>query len=56
VIPVLVDSADLTDAIGLARELARRLDLAETGDFVLMVRGFHADPRVSAPSITLITV
>jgi pyruvate kinase len=56
VVPHLVESEDLADPVALARERAHSLGLAESGDFVLLVRGFHADPVKSTPSITLLRV
>ncbi|MEX2482868.1 MAG: pyruvate kinase [Gammaproteobacteria bacterium] len=40
----------------LARRCLRDLGLASTGDFIVMVRGFHADPQWNSPSITLLQV
>ena len=56
IIPVLVDSAHLSDPVRAARELSRELYLAEEGDFILLVQGFHAGARENTPSITLLEV
>ena len=56
VVPHQVEDEDLGDAIAMAREHAQRLGLAEPGEFVLLVRGFHADPEMNTPSITLLRV
>lgn len=40
----------------LARRCACDLGLASTGDFIVMVRGFYADPQLNSPSITLLQV
>lgn len=56
VIPYLADAADLADANALSKRLARQIGLASDGEFILMVRGFHADPQKNAPSITLLQV
>jgi len=40
----------------MARERARALGLAKSGEFVLLVRGFHADPMKNTPSITLLRI
>ncbi|MEQ8659387.1 MAG: pyruvate kinase [Gammaproteobacteria bacterium] len=51
-----------SDAVGnenpnhIARRAARELGLAASGDYIVMVRGFHADPLVNSPSITLLQV
>ena len=54
VIPHHVPAADLPDPAAVARDRATTLGLASSGDFVLLVRGFHADPMRSTPSITLL--
>ena len=56
VVPHLVTDDGLEDPIAMTRETARTLGVADTGDFVLLVRGFHADPVKNTPSITLIRV
>ncbi len=56
VVPHLVESEDLSDPIALARDRAQKLGLADQGEFVLLVRGFHADPIKNTPSITLLRV
>lgn len=56
VVPHLVESEDLNDPIALARDRAQKLSLADPGEFVLLVRGFHADPMKNTPSITLLRV
>ena len=56
VVPHLVEDEGLSDTIAMARERAQKLGLAEAGEFVLLVRGFHADPRKNTPSITLLRV
>ena len=40
----------------VARHAVRALGLADSGDYVVMVRGFHADPALNVPSITLLQV
>ena len=56
VVPHHVQDEDLTDAIALARDLAKSLGLAEGGQFVLVVRGFDAEPARNTPSIRLLQV
>jgi pyruvate kinase len=56
VIPVLEDEAGRTKPNELARRVASELDLAEPGGYVLLVRGFHENPQLNSPSITVITV
>lgn len=56
IIPVLVDESDLTDEAALIRELTAKLSIAEPGQYILVVRGFHADPARNMPSITLLEI
>ncbi len=56
VVPHLVRDEELEDSIAMARDRAQTLGLAEPGEFVLLVRGFHADPMKNTPSITLLRV
>jgi len=56
VVPHLVEEEHLIDAIGMARERAQLLGLAQPGEFVLLVRGFHGDATLNTPSITLLRV
>jgi len=55
-IPHFVDSAGTENPNQIARRVARELDLACAGDYVVMVRGFNADPQWNTPSITLLQV
>ena len=56
VIPLLVKENDMSNHNDLARKIARELDLANSGDTVLLVKGFHQDPELNYPSVTVITV
>lgn len=56
VIPLLEDEAGQINPNELARRVTHELDLAQPGGYVLLVRGFHGDPMVSSPSVTVITV
>ncbi|MFT5393328.1 MAG: pyruvate kinase [Gammaproteobacteria bacterium] len=56
IIPVLVDDSQRATSTVLAKRLSQELGLTEPGDFILMVQGFHADPSLSAPSMTLLKV
>jgi pyruvate kinase len=56
VIPARMDAADLADPAHAARRLARRLGLAEFGEHVLVVEGFHEDAEEDAPRIAVIRV
>lgn len=56
VIPVLVDEAGKTNPNDLARSAAKELGLATDGQYVLLVRGFHDEPELNTPSVTVLTV
>lgn len=56
VIPIYDESAGKTNPNDLAREAAASLGLAEVNDSVVLVRGFHVDPALNTPSITVINV
>lgn len=56
VIPVVVEERDLDDPHTLARRLVREHELADEGQYVLRVSGFHADRDKSTPTISVLTV
>lgn len=56
VIPVLREDADKSDPDELARRVAQELGLAEPGQYVLLVKGFHSDPHQNRPSVSVVTV
>ena len=53
-VPHLDAAAGRENPNQIARRIASEIKLAETGDFIVMVRGFHADPQLNTPSITLL--
>ena len=55
-IPWHVYDAELVDTVSLSRSIARWLGLAKRGEYILLVRGFSADPAHNTPSVTLLTV
>ena len=55
-IPYLAESSELDNSIELSRRLARDLNLASSGEYVLLVQGFSANPMDSTPSVTLLSV
>ncbi|XOV88498.1 MAG: pyruvate kinase [Pseudomonadota bacterium] len=55
-IPLLVDDAEATAPTDLARQVAAELGLGVAGQYVLLLRGFHDDPQLNAPSVTVITL
>ncbi|MFB3100231.1 MAG: pyruvate kinase, partial [Gammaproteobacteria bacterium] len=56
IIPLLVEEDDMGNHNILAKKVARELDLASPGDTVLLVKGFHQDPKLNCPSVTVVTV
>lgn len=56
VIPVLDTSTGTANPNEIARHWAETLGLAEVNDSVVLVRGFHEDPSLNTPSITIINV
>ncbi len=60
IIPLLEPSlahtrpAELAELAELARRVAREQNLSQPGEFILLVSGFHADPKTSTPSVTAI--
>jgi pyruvate kinase len=56
VIPILMPEAGRDNPNELARKVAKSLELAVPGQFVLLVRGFHDDPLLNSPSVTVLTV
>lgn len=55
-IPHRVDAAGSENPNQIARRVAKELGLAVVGEYVVMVRGFHADPQWNTPSITLLQI
>lgn len=51
-----VESVGAENPNQIARRVARDLGLAKDGGFVVMVRGFDADPAINSPSITVLQV
>ena len=56
IIPLLVKEDDMGNHNDLTKKIARELDLASPGDAVLLVKGFHQDPELNCPSVTVVTV
>ena len=56
VVPILSEEAGLKNPNVLARDTAMKLGLAKAGQHILLVRGFHDDPGLNTPSITVLTV
>lgn len=56
VIPVHTDDTVKNDPNETARRVARELNLVASGEYILLVRGFHSDPMQNAPSITCLVV
>jgi len=56
VVPILSEEIGLMNPNVLARDTAMKLGLAKAGQHILLVRGFHGDPELNTPSITVLTV
>ncbi len=56
VVPEYAPAESLEDPRRMARRLATTLQLAEPGEYILLVRGFHRDYERNTPTITLIGV
>jgi pyruvate kinase len=56
VIPVHADDAGTVNPNDLGRRVARELKLADNGEYVLLIRGFHSRPEQNIPSITVLSV
>jgi pyruvate kinase len=56
VIPILSDKVGLLNPNQLARQVAKQLGLADTGQYILLVRGFHSDKDFNTPTITALLV
>lgn len=54
VVPRTAEPGDLADPVGLARRLVNELELAEPGQSILEVRGFHDEIELSAPSVRIL--
>ena len=55
-IPCLVKSKMIKDANQLARRKAMSFGLAKTGDYILLVQGFHKHKRENVPSVSVLQV
>jgi pyruvate kinase len=56
VVPIQVEAADLQQPHALACRVARQLELAVEGDFLLTVTGFGTSPATRTPTITTLAV
>ncbi len=56
VVPVLDEETGSVNPNQLARRVAQEQGLADAGDYVLLVRGFHSDPDLNAPTITTVAI
>ena len=54
VVAQLSAKAGKENPTSVARQAAQDLNLAKSGEFIVLVRGFHADAELNAPTITLI--
>ncbi len=56
VLPVYSEDAGKTNPNEIARNAAKELDLVKPGEYIILVRGFHATPELNTPSITCMVV
>ena len=56
VIPILSEKVGSANPNQLAREVAKQLGLVNTGEYVLLVRGFHSDADLNTPTISALLV
>ena len=56
VLPILHTQVGLENPNNLAREIAVQLQLAESGQYILLVRGFHGEQDKNLPSVTVVEV
>ena len=56
VVPEFAPASRLKDPRRMARKLAGTSLLAEPGEYILLVRGFHRDYERNTPTITLLGV
>ena len=56
VIPMAATPEELANPAALARQAVTRIELAVPGNHILLVQGFHGDPALNAPSITVLSV
>ena len=56
IIPVYAEDAGTTNPNKLARRIAREQGLADEGQTILLVRGFHSKVEKNSPSVTVLTV
>lgn len=56
VIPVLADDTGSVNPNELGRRVTRELKLADDGEYILLVRGFHSKSEQNTPSVTVLTV
>jgi len=56
VIPFQAPTNYMKDIGSLARSTVKELKLAKTGDYILLVQGFHQDPKKNNPSVSVLQV
>jgi len=55
-VPIQVEPEVAHDPCPTIRDLALKMELAQAGDTVLLVQGFHGQAEENRPSVTLVTV
>ena len=54
IVPYLAEHAGQKNPNKVAREVAQALGIGQTGEHIVMVRGFHSESELNSPSITLL--
>ena len=55
-IPVLADDVGNANPNQIARRIARAVGLAQQGEHIVLVRGFHSDAKYNTPSLTVLRI
>ncbi len=56
IIPMLVEEDKMGNHYELTKTIVKKLNLARSGDTTLLVKGFHQDPKLNYPSVTVVTI
>lgn len=56
VVPLLVDNERMKQTPALAKDIAQSLQLAQKGQHILLVEGFHPEPERRLPAMTVLTI
>ncbi len=54
VIPVYSEEVGTLKSTVLAKRVMHKLNIAKKGEYVLLVKGFHSEPQLNTPSVTVL--